>query len=504
MDIGETYSNFLKKLPGVTAPIKKLSFKDKMKWTAGILFIYYLMSQVFVFGIGETGFEYFQYLQIVLGSQFGTLITLGIGPIVTASIILQLLVGSKIIPWDLSSEKGKTMFQGTQKLLAIIFALGEAWIFVSFGAIRALPEMGLFVIIQLAIGGWVIIFMDEVISKWGFGSGVGIFIVAGVSKTIITRMFNPLGTTGSPAGHIPAAIVALGEGSAFGALLTLLPVIATFLVFFIVIYSNSIKVEVPLAFGSIRGFGRRWPLKFFYTSNMPVILIAALLANVQLMGRMLSRGGSSWLAVFNNENQIVGGVLSYLIPPQNSFLAGMMITAGVFGILGAVAAYFLKKNGLKFSLIFAVVGGAVWYLGMVTIGPSGLAVISLHDVGRMVVYTLFMVAGAVVFSIFWVKTAGMDAKSVSEQIESTGMQIPGYRRDVRIIERVLDRYIPHLAVLGGAAVGALAAFADFTFALGTGTGILLATMIVYQLYEEITTRHGDDMPPAVRKLLGQE
>ena len=95
------------------------------------------------------------------------------------------------------------------------------------------------------------------------------------------------------------------------------------------------------------------------------------------------------------------------------------------------------------------------------------------------------------------------AKAVANQIHSTGMQIPGYRRDIRIIEKVLSRYIPPLAVLGGAAVGFLAAFADFTNALGTGTGLLLATMIVFSLYEELATQHMEDMHPALRKLMGQ-
>ena len=114
-----------------------------------------------------------------------------------------------------------------------------------------------------------------------------------------------------------------------------------------------------------------------------------------------------------------------------------------------------------------------------------------------------MIVGSVIFSIFWVATAGMDARAVANQIQSTGMQIPGYRRDVRIIEKVLNRYIPGLAILGGASVGFLAAYADFTGALGSGTGLLLATLIIYNLYEEIAMQHMEDMHPAVRKLLGK-
>ena len=93
----------------------------------------------------------------------------------------------------------------------------------------------------------------------------------------------------------------------------------------------------------------------------------------------------------------------------------------------------------------------------------------------------------------------MDARSVAEQIEGLGMQIPGFRRDPRIIEQVLNRYIPTLAIISGLFIGTLAAVADFTGALGTGTGILLMVMIIYSLYENIANRYMEDMHPAMRK-----
>ncbi len=509
MAFEDTYIGLLKKLPGIANPIRRLTFRAKLKWTGIILFLYFVMSQITVYGVSQGKYEYLQYLQIILGSKFGSLVTLGIGPIVTAAIILQLMVGSKLIPWDLNTEKGKTLFQGTQKLMAVIFCIVEAWAFVSFGAIPA-QSAGVvwLVILQIAAGGWLIIFMDEMISKWGFGSGVGLFIVAGVSSQIVTKMFNPLTATGAlptagslPVGAIPAAITTLGDP--FQAFLIMLPVIATFLVFFLVVYAQALKVEVPLAFGSIRGFGRRWPLRFFYTSNIPVILIGALLANIQMMGRMAAQGGSNWLASVDADGNVVGGLMYFLQAPRTTSISGFMVFMGIFALIGILLAYFTKKSGWKFALGFAVLGGLAWFFMVSSLGLSSLAVIPPVDIIRIFVYAGLMIGGAVIFSIFWVSSAGMDAHSVANQIQSTGMQIPGYRRDIRIIERVLNRYIPNLAVLGGAAVGALAAYADFTWALGTGTGILLATMIIFNLYEEIAMQHLEDMHPAVRRFIGR-
>ena len=117
-----------------------------------MLVLYFAMAQITVYGVAPGSFEQLRTLEILLGSSFGTLMTLGIGPIVTSSIILQLMTGSKIIPWDMSTERGKMMFQGTQKFLAIILSIVEAAIYVGFGAVGALPGFEAIVITQLAIG----------------------------------------------------------------------------------------------------------------------------------------------------------------------------------------------------------------------------------------------------------------------------------------------------------------------------------------------------------------
>ncbi|MBI4021688.1 MAG: preprotein translocase subunit SecY [Candidatus Aenigmarchaeota archaeon] len=504
MGYQEKYTAFLQKLPGIKSPVGKLTLKDKLTWTGLILILYFFMAQIIVYGVAPTSLEQLRFLEILLGSSFGSLMSLGIGPIVTASIILQLLVGSKIIPWDLQSESGRTMFQGTQKLLAVAFSFMEAIIFVSLGAVPAAsPSLAGVVIAQLALGGIIVIFMDEVISKWGLGSGVGLFIVGGVAKSMLVRAFNPLTQTGiipsagnPPAGAVPFALTAVAGGELLQAFLALLPVFATIVVFFLVTYANAIKVEIPLAFGNIRGFGRRWPLKFFYTSNIPVILVAALLANVSLIGTLAN---NPLLGSFDPNGNATGGLAYFVTPPRTEAIAGMMISAGVFALLGAVVANLTKRRGLPFVAVFGILGGIVWYLAAASMGLSSLTFIPALDVARALTYTLVLTAGSVVFAYFWMTTSGMDSTSVANQIAGTGMQIPGYRRDPRIMEHVLSRYIPQLTIMGGAAVGLLAAFADFTNAIGTGTGILLATMIVFQLYEQLASQHLDDMHPSLRR-----
>ncbi len=465
------WKNILFNLPEVAAPTqKKLSFKEKLKWTLITLIIYFVLGLMPLFGLGQNSLERFDYLSIILGASFGSLISLGIGPIVTASIVLQLLNGSGIVKFDLTSHEGKKTFQGVQKLLAIFFILFEGAIYVFMGGLA--PPQGLIgtpiyfqlqllLVFQLALGGIMILFMDEVVSKWGFGSGISLFIAAGVSQSIFIQAFNWIKPTGSeyPIGKIPTLFMALGQGDITNAMLALSALVFTVLVFMMVVFIQGMKVEIPLSFGRVRGYGIRWPLSFVYTSNIPVILVAALIANLQLWGRLLYNWNAnmfSWFATFGASGQITGGFVYWVEAPQ---LIQTIITQGTIFV------------------------GSQVYL-------------------QALIYIVFMIIGAVLFSIFWVQTSGMDASNQAKNMMNSGLQIPGFRRDQRVLESLLNRYIWPLTVMGGATVGFLAAFADLTGALSRGTGILLAVMIVYKLYEDIAKQHMVDMNPGMRKFMG--
>lgn len=461
------FEAIVQKLPGVASPGKRQTFSEKLKWTAIVLGVYYFLSETFLLNINPANLESYKQIATLLGANFGTIITLGIGPIVSASIILQLLVGAKVISWDLGSHHGRVMFQGTQKILAYLFALLEAAAYVIFGAIP--PEVYtagamLFVILQIMLGGWLVILLDEVVSKWGFGSGVSLFIAAGIGKEIFIRGFSLVqSNTGEFVGVVPALISNVLNGNIGIDTLTtyVVPILSTIIVFAIVVYAQAMRVEIPLAFGAFRGFGRKWPLKFIYTNVLPVILTAALLINLQVWGRLISSPSPAdpsvqcgLLGCYTN-GQPSSGFVNLLSPPRQFIL----------------------------NLIQGTLVG--------------------DEILRVIVYTLFMVVGSAVFSVFWMNTSGMDPPSVARQIQGIGMQIPGFRRDPRIIERVLERYIPGLAILGGAFVGFLSAFADFTGALVSGTGLLLTVMITYQLYEEIATKHMEDMHPLLRQFMSK-
>ncbi len=453
--------SILSNLPEVSKPTeKKLSFQEKLKWTLIILSLFFALSLIPLFGLGTNALARFETLSIILGAEFGSIISLGIGPIVTASILLQLLTGAGVLKFDLTTPEGKSEFQGLQKILSIAFVIFEAMVYVLTGSLAPKPGVSpLIIIFQLFIGGILILFMDEVVSKWGFGSGISLFIAAGVSKTVMVRLISPLSATGTfyggtgeaPVGAILAILHFIQQGNFQEVLANILAIVATALIFVIAVYAQAMKVEIPLSFGRIRGHGIRWPLSFIYTSNIPVILVAALLANVQLFAALFK--DFPLLGTYEN-GQATSGLVLWLQPPN---IVELMIRGNLQPI----------------------------------------------DIAHATAYILFFIAGSVVFAIFWMKTSGMDAESQAKQMINSGLQIPGFRRDERVLESLLNRYITPLTVMGAITVGFLSAAADLSGALTSGTGLLLTVMIVYKLYEEIAKQHAMDMNPVLRKFMGE-
>ncbi|MBN2052197.1 preprotein translocase subunit SecY [Candidatus Woesearchaeota archaeon] len=450
------FDNILYNLPEVQAPTqKKLAFKEKLKWTLIILVLFFILGLIPLYGLGSNALQQFEFFSVILGASMGSIISLGIGPIVTASIVLQLLQGSGLVKFDLSSHEGKRRYQGIQKLLSIFFIIFEGFIYVQMGGLRPMQGVSpLILIFQLFLGGLMIMFMDEVVSKWGFGSGISLFIAAGVAQSLFIRAFNPLPSPTNPGvatGAVPALIQSLSAGDPTTAGLMFAAIVATILIFLAVVYAQAMRVEVPLSFGRVRGYGIRWPLHFFYTSNIPVILVSALIANIQLFAQLLANWGRPLLGTFSG-NTPVSGLAAWLYGPK------------------------IVQNIITHSL-------------------------TLTQVWHALIYVLFMMIGSMIFGVFWVQTSGLDARSQANQMINSGLQIPGFRKDVRVLERMLKRYIWPLTILGGLAVGLLAALADISGALAHGTGILLTVMIVYRLYEDIAQQHMMDMNPAMRKFI---
>ena len=111
----------------------------------------------------------------------------------------------------------------------------------------------------------------------------------------------------------------------------------------------------------------------------------------------------------------------------------------------------------------AASGGFAWYTSMVNgVGDWLIPILNQQGdiyghtlweiAGHVFFYVAIMTVGSMVFAKFWIDTTNMGSKDVAKKIENTGMQIPGFRKNPLVLEKILERYIPPVTYFSGAFV----------------------------------------------------
>jgi preprotein translocase SecY subunit len=398
---------------------------------------------------------------------------LGIGPIVTAGLILQLLAGSAIIQCDMSDSEDRGLFTVGSKVFSIILTGIQASAYIISGMYGALAGTTTIVIFMQLLGaGVVVMLLDELVQKgWGLGSGISLFIMAGVAQNILWQTFSP--GTGLFVGALSQLFAKPAAGQTAytlmswilggGAYPSLIGFFATIGAFLVIIYMEGVRVELPMTYAGYKGFRSRYPIKLLYVSNLPVIFASALFANVYFFSQLF------WST-------------------QGRPAPGQNILTDIIGQYGTVGN----------STQVQPTGGLAYYVT----APHSIQNVAAEPV-RAVVYLGILVAFCAVFSLIWLEVGGLGPSKVAQQLMDSGMQIPGYRRSGKPIELILKRYIPVVTILGGLIVGLVAGVSDFLGVFGSGTGILLSVGIIYQYYELLMRERAAEMFPAFRRILGE-
>ncbi|MDH5754731.1 MAG: preprotein translocase subunit SecY, partial [Candidatus Bathyarchaeota archaeon] len=180
-------------IPEIKAPERRVRFNEKLFWTALVLILYLIMSEIPLYGIEKGPLGELAALRIIFASSRGSLMELGIGPIVTAGLILQLLVGSAMIDCDMSRPEDRSLFTTASKVFSIVLTGVQASAYIIGGMYGALPgTTAITVFLQLLAAGMIVLLSDELVQKgWGFGSGISLFIMAGVAQGIFWQCFSP-------------------------------------------------------------------------------------------------------------------------------------------------------------------------------------------------------------------------------------------------------------------------------------------------------------------------
>jgi len=461
LDMVEPFLHFL---PEVEKPKQKQSVSDRLLWSALALFIFLVCCQIPVFGIRpKPGSDPFYWMRVILASNKGTLMELGISPIVTASLIMQLLQGARILTMDDENPRDRKLFAGAQKLFGLVITFVEAFAYVMSGMYGDLSDVGIvmafLIIFQLMFAGVICVLLDELLQKgYGFGSGISLFISTSICETIVWKAFSPFTMNTGRGTEFEGAIIALFQQllqspnkmralrDAFYRphLPNIINLLATFLVFLVVIFFQGFAVKVPLVHQQTKQAAPQ-PIKLFYTSNMPIILQTSLVSNLYFISQVL-----------------------YNRFPSNIFI----------NLLGKWEQPGYSSTGFGGSV---PVSGLAYY-----VSPPQSFADCMDDPLHVLFYMTFILTACAMLSKSWIGISKQAPRDVAAQWSAQGLVLPGYSgTSPEFLQSHLEKYIPTAAALGGVCIGALTILADFLGAIGSGTGILLAVGFIYQYREQL-------------------
>merc|ERR1711920_536670 len=278
---------------------------------------------------------------------------------------------------------------------------GEAVAYVMSGMYGDLREIGagnaIIIIMQLFFAGIIVLLIDELMQKgYGMGSGISLFIATNICESIIWKAFSPTTMNTGKGTEFEGAIVAcfhflasrsdkvmaLKEAFYRQSAPNLTNLFATVLVFFIVIYFQGFRVDLPVKYQKVRGQQGSYPIKLFYTSNIPIILQTALVSNLYFFSQLLYR----------------------------RFKANLLVN-----LLG-------QWQEVEYSGQSIPVGGIAYY-----ISPPSSFMDIWDDPIHAFFYMAFVVISCALFSKAWIDVSGSSARDVAKQLKDQQMMMPGYR-----------------------------------------------------------------------------
>jgi len=455
--------DFLTFIPTVPRPPRRLPISKRLFWTAVVATVYILMTITPLYGVPHTQAEQVnpqlqQLLSIIFGTASGTLAHLGIGPIVIAGILLEVLAFSGVLNLDLNKREDRLKFTLMLKWVALGIAAIEAIAYLLAGYFGTVtPLGGVLIVLQLLLATVIILLLDDLMSKgWGIGSAISLIIFLGVSRQIFLSLISwdtvQVGNRVDVVGLLPALGVALYElfaaGSAEGLWRlinrpweqnTFLPdfvgLVSTLALGYIILYLEMMKVNIPVASAQFRGVKFTIPLRFVYVSVLPIIFTTY---SLLLVGQLLQPFAG---------NPVVDTVLLTIFLPHRPFY------------------------------------------------PEYVPFIVLH----FVVY----VAVAIAFAWIWVQLAGLSAEDQARQFARSQLHVPGFRQSERVLAKILERPINALTIISGFIAGSFAALGNVLGVWGGGVGLILLVEIALQYYALMMREQLLEMYPGLKGVLGR-
>ena len=284
----------------------KISFTDpvirnRILFLVGALVVFRFLAAIPIPGVNRNALQeffsnnqFFGLLNVFSGGGFSRLsiVMLGVGPYITASIIMQL--GTFVFPQikymqTEEGEAGRTKFIMWSRMLTVPIAILQGVAFLSLlqsqGILQNLTPIGFASNVFLITGGSLLLmWIGELITEFGIGNGVSLIIFAGIIARIPSGISQTLYT--ATASQIPAYL-----GFA---------VLAVAVVYAVVVVSDAER-SIPIAYARAtrgaalqEGAATYLPIRLLQTGVIPIIFALSLLLLPQMILTGLGAVGLKW------------------------------------------------------------------------------------------------------------------------------------------------------------------------------------------------------------------
>ncbi|KAM9918025.1 hypothetical protein OXX59_008947 [Metschnikowia pulcherrima] len=456
-------------MPEINFPVEKVILDEKVVYTiaSGLVFV---LAQLPLFGLVKDAplqmADPFSTLRPLFAMEQGSLLELGLLPILTSAFVWQIAAGAKAIKVDFRYGSDRELFQTAQKATAVLFSavFAAALILSGYydpvvrGAANEGNFYGTYALLFTQLFGWnvVLTLIVEVIDKgYGFGSGVLCFLalnaatglvrdvvgleVVSVTPNGVAQTYGVVSYFGRSLltmdfGEIKSAAIGLFSRAGFPTLASVVLAVATGLV---VIVLQNFRLELPIRSNRARGMANVFPIRLLYTGALPVVFAYTVVANVQ----------------------VVLHFLSLAVAPFYPFVARLIESRDVAGnVVSGLRLYFAAPASLSASLLSPI---------------------------RAVVYSTTLLTLASAFAVFWADISGSAPKDIAKQFKDQAIVISG-KRDVSVT-RELSRTIPVAAVSGAASLVVVSLIGELLGSAGKTVSVAVGVSAAFAVLEDFMT-----------------
>lgn len=462
MDFVKPFSSLI---PEVELPYEKVVFDEKIVYTIGVSALYLLLSLP-ITGVSPNKIaDPFSWLRLPFASEAGTLLELGVLPLVTSAFLWQIFAGLKIIKVNFSNIIDRQRFQTLQKITAIFIAVVYASLLAFAGYFQRIDAFtneastatstiwtNLLIVSQLGLATGIITLLVELLEKgYGFGPGILAFITVNSATKFSGSLF---GFLSNPTTHESNGVVIQLFRNFFNKPITnsiydiftrstetnFTQIYLVIPSLFLVMFLQNFRMDVSIKSSKVRSMVSNYPIRFLYCGTLPILFSYSILYNLNIITFTLTKifGGSPYLASWE---------LDALTNKTYHLTSGLL--------------YFLSPS----------TSGHCIYLNIV----------------RFITFSLFVVITSSIFGSYWFTMSGSSGKDLAKQFKGQDIVVVGHRDAT--VAKELNKMISSASFVGSTVLGLIVGLTEATglpkgLVVGVIAGVLSALSLLEQIMSE--------------------